>query len=296
VIDGESATFILANPLLDREYSWSWRFGWTQEIGFPSSAWLTLNPTKGLTTTAERPRFVPVPDTQCATEPVKRTQALQNSIYYINVKLEPEGLTSSRAAELTVIVPWGFLPEHSVYDSRNRPRAGFTHLPMTRIVNLDASEAVPCDATTCTLSVAGLQIERTPARKEIAPSLMASRSAFKEKVLAHEEDHEMFFNNPDRCGFKFYAVDSLRAALERCVAEGRCSAHIEGSEYERAQQKVREIAREVELLWRLDEDIEYSDKRIFLLTEIEAYNRSNGVPPHFIYQECINEPTPACPR
>ena len=296
VIDGESATFILANPLPGREYSWDWRFGWALEIPYPAPGpSVTLNPTKGLKTTAERPRFVPVPPTQCATGSVNRAQALENSIYYLSAKLEPEGLTS-RAAEFTVIVPWGLLPEHSVYDSRGIPRAGFTYLPATRIVNLDASEAVLCDATTCTLSAAGLQIERTPARKVVAPSLLNSTSAFREKVLAHEEDHEMFFNNPDRCGFKFYAVDSLRAALERCVAEGRCSVNVEGGEYDRARQRVRELAGEAELLWKLDEDTEYSDKLVFLLTEIEAYNRSNGVPPHFIYQGCINRPTPACPR
>jgi len=293
VIDGESATFILANPLLGREYSWDWEFAWLLEMGHPVTPSLSFNPTKGLKTTAEHPRWVPIPATQCATDAVQRAQALQNSTYYINVKSVPEGFTS-RAAELTVIVPWGFLPEHSVYDRDGRPRAAQTHLPETRIVNLDASEAILCDATTCTLSVAGLQIERTPARMEVAPSLLNSSSVFREKVLAHEEDHERFFNNPDRCGFKFYTVDSLRTALDRCVAEGMCSASVEDGQYERARQQVRALARDAELLWRI---IELEEGReLPLLLEIEAYNRSNGVPPHFVYQVCINKPTPACPR
>ncbi|MGH9462793.1 MAG: hypothetical protein ACRD1X_16375, partial [Vicinamibacteria bacterium] len=252
-----------------------------------------LNPIRGPRTTAEHPSWVPIPATKCPPIGVKRDQALENSIYYLDVKSEPEGFRS-RAAEFTVIVPWGFLPEHSVYNQMG-PHAAHTRRPQTRIVNLDASEAITCDASTCALSVAGLHIERTPARMEVAPSLLNSISAFREKVLAHEEDHEKFFNSPDRCGFKFYGEDSLRAALEKCVAEGQCTASVEGGQYERARQEVRELAREAELNWRVDEDIE-GGAAVVLLTEIEAYAASDKVPPFFIYQGCLQYSTPACPR
>jgi len=294
VIDGESATFTLANPLPGRQYSWDWRFAWTLEIGYPATPSVTLNPTRGLRTTAEHPRWVPVPAGQCPADAVKRAQAMENSDYYLYVKAEPEGIRS-RAAEFTVIVPWGYLPEHSVYNHEGRPHPAQTHRPETRIVNLDASDAILCDATTCTLSVRGLHIERTPARMEVAPSLLSSNSAFKEKALAHEEDHERFFNDPGRCGFKFYTVDSLRAALERCVAEGSCTASVEGGQYERARRQVRELARDAKLLWRADETIE-GGSALSLLTEIEAYAVSDRVPPFFLYQGCLNYPTPPCPR
>ena len=293
VIDGDSATFTLANPLLGRQYSWDWRFGWALEIGYPGSPSVTLDPTQGLRTTAT-PRWVPIPSAQCPTPQVRREQAMENSNYDLFVKLEPEGV-KSKAAELTVIVPWGYLPEHSVYGNTGQPHAAHTHLPETHIVNLDAEDAIGCDQTRCTLSVAGLQIERAPARMEVAPSLLRSNSVFKEKVLAHEAEHERFFNDPGRCGFKFYTVDSLRAALERCVAQGNCSANIEGGDIERARRNVRDLARDAELLWRTDETIE-GGSAVPLLTEIEAYDRSDRIPPYYIYQGCLNYSTPACPR
>jgi hypothetical protein len=130
---------------------------------------------------------------------------------------------------------------------------------------------------------------------EIPHSLLSSTSAFREKVLAHEGDHEKFFNNPDRCGYKFYTVDSLRAALERCVAEGNCSASVEGGQTDRARQEVIRLAREAELLWRTDELID-GGRDFPLLREMEAYEVSDRVPPFFLYQGCFNNPKPACPR
>jgi PKD repeat protein len=292
VIDGTSQTFTLLNPDPGREYLWIDRFQSPGPYAIPPAA--HLSPRTGTTTTAVSPTWVPVPtDDQCNPDIAER-QAMTNSKYSLELYNPPLGVPMGRA-DFTVIVPWQYLKEHSVDVGEGKLAAGATRLPRLRLSPFEEA-AIRCDEKWCWPDVDRLQIERIPATALYPLSLLLSSTPWRAKVMAHEERHVRFYNEPSECGYKFLTVDDLRAFLRSCAEAPpnppelfvECRVPIENGYVATAQLRARraleEAVAQFNRFWGLVTMVLVSP-----MSEWLAYQESDQLPPFHIFKWCMHE-------
>jgi hypothetical protein len=288
IYDGTSGQFHLANPIANHTYNWKASFANAIESGSSFKPDAHLSTTRGTSVEVREPVWVPVPAAPKCDRSVIDAQALEGAKY----KLEVSDATGLRAkSEFTVVVPWSIRRQDSLI-VRGNPAAGTASNP-TLVLDTPNDDWADCDAHACRPNLASLRIRRLPSIATLAPSLWHSNSVFKPKVEIHEANHVDFWENPNRCGSKYFTVEKLRQAIRACIESSECVVPVETG-IEAARQRLSGI------LERVKNEVTLSEvdaiEHIAKLSEYYAYQADQGTGPDYILLNCGRFTEYACPR
>jgi PKD repeat protein len=299
VDDGRSAGLTLRNPLPGVNYTWDWELGWVTEgppgNGPPNPR---ISPATGPSTTV-RPKWVAVPNQRCVSDQVFVRQALVYSQYEFSVR---SGTTESESSHgVAVQIPWGLVPEKSV--RIETPHGRQWVIASTSGVGVAWNfRDVICRDGFCWVNPTIANYERTPGRIDYGPGLENSPSPFFPKSRAHEEEHQRFQMDPQKCGSRYFTERDLQLHILACTeipAPQGCKVAIVNGNEAAARSEARARAEYVSVEWSQAEAAAFM-RDAYYLSEKEAWAVGDQVPPNYLWETCNADEAiqnaPPCPR